>query len=77
MAAIQALKHVTRDGERWDTIAWDYYGDPFNYEPIIEANPAANITPTLPAGIVLLIPILTLDEQNSQQVASDLPPWKQ
>lgn len=77
MGAIQALKHVTRDGERWDTIAWDYYGDPFNYEPIIEANPAANITPTLPAGIVLLIPILTLDEQNSQQVASDLPPWKQ
>jgi phage tail protein X len=77
MAAIQALRHVTLEGERWDTIAWNYYGDPFNYEPIIEANPAVNMAPTLPAGTLLLIPILSLDQQNAQQVSNDLPPWKQ
>ncbi|HFV0367875.1 TPA: tail protein X, partial [Escherichia coli] len=22
------LEHVTRDGERWDSLAWQYYGDP-------------------------------------------------
>lgn len=76
-STIQAIRHVTIDGERWDTIAWKYYGDPFGYGPIIEANPAANISSTLPAGTVLLIPILSLDEQSAQQAASDLPPWKQ
>ncbi|MBO1856854.1 tail protein X [Burkholderia cenocepacia] len=76
-STIQAIRHVTIEGERWDTIAWNYYGDPTAYGAIIEANPAANITPTLPAGVVLLIPILTLDEQAVQQSTSDLPPWKQ
>ncbi|MDJ4912435.1 tail protein X, partial [Salmonella enterica] len=22
------LEHITRDGERWDSLAWQYYGDP-------------------------------------------------
>ncbi|HDY1642291.1 TPA: tail protein X, partial [Escherichia coli] len=25
------LEHVTRDGERWDSLAWQYYGDPLGY----------------------------------------------
>lgn len=76
-STIQAIRHVTLEGERWDTIAWNYYGDATAYGAIIEANPAASITPTLPAGVVLLIPILTLDAQAAQQSTSDLPPWKQ
>lgn len=77
MAAIQAIKHIVIDGERWDTIAWNYYGDPFAYGPIIEANPAVDIKTTLTAGTVLLIPVLTLAQQTAQQAVSDLPPWKQ
>ncbi|MEX3690083.1 tail protein X [Paraburkholderia sp. BR14263] len=77
MAKISALRHVTVDGERWDTIAWNYYGDPTAYGRIIEANPAADIKPTLLGGMVLLIPILTADEVDTQQTTQDLPPWKQ
>lgn len=33
------LEHVTRDGERWDSLAWQYYGDPLGYPRIIAANP--------------------------------------
>ena len=76
-APITAIEHVTRDGERWDTIAWNYYGDPTAYGRIIQANPAADIKTALPAGTLLLIPILTLDEQQTQQTNQDLPPWKQ
>ncbi|MFT2542069.1 tail protein X, partial [Escherichia coli] len=32
------LEHVTRDGERWDSLAWQYYGDPLGYPRIIAAN---------------------------------------
>lgn len=74
---IEAIEHVTVDGERWDTIAWNYYGDPTAYGAIIEANPSADIKPTLAAGVLLLIPVLTLDQQDAQQVSQDLPPWKQ
>jgi len=74
---IEAIAHVTIEGERWDAIAWQYYGDPLAYGPIIAANPAADIKTTLPAGMLLLIPLLTLDEQDARQTNQDLPPWKQ
>ncbi|MEX3629045.1 MAG: tail protein X [Burkholderia sp.] len=76
-APIQCIQHITLDGERWDTIAWHYYGDPTAYGPIIEANPAVDIKATLQGGIVLLIPIMTLDQVNAQQANTNLPPWKQ
>ncbi|MBN3779915.1 hypothetical protein G3O06_20475 [Burkholderia sp. Ac-20345] len=74
---MQAMRHVTIAGERWDTIAWHYYGDPTAYGPIISANPSADIKTVLPAGLTLLIPIMTLDEVDAQQTNQDLPPWKQ
>ncbi|HBJ6087903.1 TPA: tail protein X, partial [Escherichia coli] len=51
------LEHVTRDGERWDSLAWQYYGDPLGYPRIIAANPHVAITPVLPSGLLLLIPV--------------------
>lgn len=75
-SSIDAIEHVTRDGERWDALAWRYYGDPLAYGRIIVANPSADIKPTLPAGLLLLIPVLTLEEQAAEQTNEDLPPWK-
>lgn len=76
-APIQCIRHVTLAGERWDTIAWNYYGDPTAYGPIIEANPAIDIKTTLSAGVVLLIPLMTVDQVDAQQASTSLPPWKQ
>ncbi|WP_296663510.1 tail protein X [Paraburkholderia sp.] len=64
------LSHVTRDGERWDQLSYHYYGTPFEYERIVGANPDVPITPALPGGLLLAIPVIATDE-----LTGDLPPW--
>lgn len=66
----QYLSHTTREGERWDQLAFTYYGDAHRYEAIIRANPQVPLTRSLPAGLTLRIPVL--EEQTSTE---DLPPW--
>lgn len=70
----EVIEHITRDNERWDLLAWEYYGDATLYERIIAANPEVMISPVLPPGVRLLIPVMDDDETNETE---DLPPWKQ
>ena len=44
----------------------------FKNEAIIKANPSVEITPILPAGVKLKIPIL----DESETIKFELPPWK-
>lgn len=61
------------EGDRWDLIAYKAYGDASRYNEIIQANPVI-ISGTLPAGLVINIPIL---EGPTANIPSDLlPPWK-
>jgi phage tail protein X len=69
----QFILHITTAGERWDLLAWRYYGDATDYSPIIMANPSAAIEPVFDAGISIAVPVL----QKSVPVNTDLPPWKQ
>ncbi|HDK0456215.1 TPA: tail protein X [Escherichia coli] len=62
----------TRDGERWDSLAWQYYGDPLGYPRIIAANPHVAITPVLPSGLLLLIPVIEAEEATTED---DIAPW--
>lgn len=71
---IEVIEHITVDGDRWDNLAWQYYGDANAYEQIIAANPEILIMPILPGGIKLLIPVIEEDETES---TTELPPWKQ
>lgn len=64
------IAHTTTEGQRWDQLAWHYYGDAHRYLPIIEANPHVPITAILPAGLTLAIPVL-----EPASSAEDLPPW--
>lgn len=64
------IPHVTTEGQRWDQLAWRYYGDAHRYLPIVQANPHVPLTAALPAGLTLAIPLLT-----PEPVAEDLPPW--
>ncbi|MGH7986952.1 MAG: tail protein X [Candidatus Binataceae bacterium] len=68
----QFIPHVTTAGERWDLLAWKYYGDPTLYSPIIMANPQVPIEPVFEAGLLIGIPILQVSQVNT----SMLPPWK-
>ena len=68
----QFILHITRAGERWDLLAWRYYGDPTDYSPIIMANPNVTIEPVFQAGISVAVPI----QEQSTVVLTNLPPWK-
>lgn len=72
------LAHITGPAERWDHLAYRYYGDANRTGPIIAANrhlfedgltPVAEV---LPHGLTLRVPILA-----AMPIAADtLPPWK-
>lgn len=66
----QYLTHTTAEGERWDQLAFTYYGDPYRYEPIIRANPQVPLAGALPSGLTLRIPVL-----EAKVSTEDLPPW--
>lgn len=72
MASTQFITHITASGERWDLVAWRYYGNATLYSPIIMANPGIPIEPVFAAGLRLLVPILA----QSNSASADLPPWK-
>lgn len=69
-----SIEYRTKDGDRWDLIAWNFYGDASKFGPIIQANPDVVIDTVLDGGITLYIPILPDDE--IQQSNDTLPPWK-
>lgn len=66
------IQYVTSQNERWDWIAWKFYGDPSLYGAIIQANPNVPIVGAFDAGTVLQIPIL----QKAASASNDLPPWE-
>jgi len=64
------IPHHTTEGERWDQLAWRYYGDAHRYGPIADANPTVPLNATLPSGLTLAIPLLA-----ARPTAQDVPPW--
>lgn len=66
-------EYITKDGDRWDLIAYEYYGDATFYELIITANPEVQITPILDPGIKLKIPV----REETEQIKFILPPWRE
>lgn len=68
------VEYITKQGDRWDNIAFAAYGDATLINGIIEANVATVISPVLVAGSRLIVPII---EQGTIQLDSNLlPPWK-
>jgi phage tail protein X len=67
------ITHITRAGDRWDTLAWKYYGDASLFSPIIQVNPQIPIEAVFEAGLTIGVPLLTVNP--AIQNAADLPPW--
>lgn len=66
------LRHITKEGERWDQLAYRYYGDATAYERIVAANPGIPLTLVLPGALELVIPVI---EASSTISALESPPW--
>lgn len=67
-----SIIHLTVDGERWDALAWRYYGSVSEAARIMEANPGVPLVPVLPGGIRLSIPVV---DAAAVDETADLPPW--
>lgn len=71
------LIHTTKDGDRWDLIAWRYCGDVKQMKLLLEANreqwgDGLHVAPmVLPAGLDLVIPMIGPSYDDA-----GLPPWK-
>lgn len=72
------IEHEAGINERWDALAYRYYGDANRTAPLIAANrhlflPTLSVVPSIfEPGTVIRVPLLAPDE-----TASDLlPPWK-
>lgn len=65
------LKHIVKQGERWDNLAYHYYGDALEYSRIIDANPHLSFYEVLPTGATVFIPVLQVKPTNNK----DMPPW--
>jgi len=74
MSAFFCIEHTVLEGQHWDTLAWLYYGDSGQYGRIVQANPAIDITTHLSTGKLVLVPVLSLSEEQQVQATDDLPP---
>jgi len=68
------INYVVKEGDRWDTIAYEMYNDPYLYEIIIQANPQFLAHAYPPSGVVLKIPVLEIEDTDNQEVIN--PPWQ-
>ena len=65
------LKHTVKQGERWDNLAYYYYGDALEYGRLISANPQLSFCEVLPTGATVFIPVLNVKPTQNK----NLPPW--
>ena len=65
------LKHTVKQGERWDNLAYYYYGNALEFAPIINANPHISLCEVLPTGATVYILVLDIKPTNNES----MPPW--
>lgn len=69
---MRITRYTVKAPERWDSVAFKAYGDPYKVSILMEANTNVSITTVLPAGTVLNVPVVDEPEANKNL----LPPWK-
>jgi phage tail protein X len=67
------FEHLTTEGDRWDLLAYRYYGQASAFGGIVAANPNVPITGRLPAGLIVRVPVL---DESAVATPITLPPWK-
>ncbi len=65
------LKHIVTESERWDNLAYHYYGNPLMVNLLMEANPHIPFCEELPRGVTLWVPVVQAKQVNNQ----GMPPW--
>lgn len=67
---MSANTYTTKQGDMWDGIAYNIYGDERRMDVLMAANPAWIRTVVFSAGVVLQVPDV------APNVTQNLPPWR-
>ena len=67
------MYYIATDQDRWDHLAFDFYGDASLVEPLLQANPAYARLAVLEAGLKIIVPPKPTVEQTETTVKA---PWK-
>lgn len=70
---MSSFNYTTKEGETWGKIAWDNYNSMGGIATIMNANPHVPADPVIPAGTVLIIPII--DDTDDAIITKNTPPW--
>lgn len=71
---IQSINYTVKQGERWDSLAWKFYGSVKSMNVLIENNPTIPLSAVLAAGTQIIVPII--DNTSEIVKSTNLPPWK-
>lgn len=71
---IQSINYTAKQGDRWDALAWKFYGSVRAMNALVEANPTIPLSNALQPGTQVIVPIL--DNSSDAVITSNLPPWK-
>lgn len=64
--------HTAGERDRWDTIAYKYYGNSYKIQNLISDNPHIPITGTIEEGTEVRVRV----EETTPDDNSNLPIWK-
>lgn len=65
------MQYTTSEGDRWDLIAYKYYGDATMIDKLILANPYLSLAEEFKANLTIYIPII----HAKKTAQEDMPPW--
>ncbi|STZ75310.1 tail protein X [Bergeriella denitrificans] len=66
------IRYTTRDGDRWDLIAYKHYGNAFLIDGLMAANPHLPLAEEFESGLTVFVPVLDAKPQSNQAA---MPPW--
>ncbi len=69
---MESFNYITKEGDRIDTLAVKFYGGLYGIAILSDANPSIPLDAVFPLGTVLIVPIIEVPENPS----NNLPPWK-
>ena len=71
---MSSLNYTTKEGDRWDQLAFRFYGSVKSIGILTDANPTVSLSPVIDFGTILIVPII--DNSTASVITKNKPPWK-
>lgn len=71
---MEFIEYITKEGDRWDNIAFAAFGKASRVDLLIDSNPQIPSDAALPGGLKMIVPVI--ERERAEVEAALLPPWK-